>query len=105
MDTGSLRSSSALSALRSTSSSCQPFISPRIGEDSSLSGYTATYDAWHRLVKLYVGSTTIARYECDATRAAWSIRIMLQPPVIGKAAVQHRLSGVEMLSYPKGFTT
>jgi YD repeat-containing protein len=30
--------------------------------------YTATYDAWHRLVKLTDGSTTIAEYEYDATK-------------------------------------
>jgi RHS repeat-associated protein len=31
-------------------------------------GYTATYDAWHRLVKLTSGATTIAEYEYDATK-------------------------------------
>jgi RHS repeat-associated protein len=30
--------------------------------------YTATYDAWHRLVKLAIGATTVAEYEYDATK-------------------------------------
>jgi len=30
--------------------------------------YTATYDAWHRLVKLAIGGTTVAEYEYDATK-------------------------------------
>jgi RHS repeat-associated protein len=35
---------------------------------SPTASYTATYDAWHRLVKLTDGSTTIAEYEYDATK-------------------------------------
>jgi RHS repeat-associated protein len=32
---------------------------------SLTSGYTATYDAWNRLVSLANGSTTVAKYTCD----------------------------------------
>jgi RHS repeat-associated protein len=35
---------------------------------SPTAGYTATYDAWHRLVKLANGGTTVAEYEYDATK-------------------------------------
>jgi len=35
---------------------------------SPTASYTATYDAWHRLVKLANGGTTVAEYEYDATK-------------------------------------
>jgi len=35
---------------------------------SPTASYTATYDAWHRLVKLASGGTTVAEYEYDATK-------------------------------------
>jgi RHS repeat-associated protein len=36
--------------------------------NSLTAGYTATFDAWHRLVKLANGATTVAEYEYDATK-------------------------------------
>jgi RHS repeat-associated protein len=35
---------------------------------SPTASYAATYDAWHRLVKLANGGTTVAEYEYDATK-------------------------------------
>lgn len=42
------------------------------------SSYTATYDAWNRLVKLVDGANTVTEYAYDGARRGWCVPKLLR---------------------------